>query len=87
MMRQLIGPAKPCIERFRGSVPDPYLAEVRLARDAEGRIRLSFVRGDQADFNACVAAAIVAAHIPAGELANPILVPFAFSFAEPAPKL
>ena len=83
LMRQMIGPAKPCIERFTGRVPDPYLAEVRLERRPDSTIALSFVRGDQADFNACVVEAVASARVPAGALQEPILVPFAFAFAAP----
>ena len=81
LMRQMLEPAKLCIESYRGRVPDPYFASIRLARSAGGLIALSFESHDQADFNACVVDAIEKARLPAGDLQSPVVVQFAFSFA------
>jgi hypothetical protein len=81
----LIEPAKPCIVRFRGHVSDPYFAQVTVT-PTQGFIALSFESGQRADFNACVVDAVKAAHIPAGDLDRSLVVPFAFSFSDPAPK-
>ncbi|HEX7702697.1 MAG TPA: hypothetical protein VF403_18285 [Kofleriaceae bacterium] len=82
-MGRLIRPARPCIERFRGRMPDPYLTQVSLT-SKDGLIALSFESGEQAEFNACVVEAVTGAHISADGLDRPVVVPFAFSFANPA---
>jgi hypothetical protein len=84
-MGRLIRPARPCIERFRGRLPDPYFAQVKLS-PKDGLIALSFESGPYADFNACVVEAVTAARISAKGLDHPVVVPFAFSFADPAPN-
>ncbi|CAN5296575.1 hypothetical protein BH11MYX1_BH11MYX1_40790 [soil metagenome] len=84
-MGRLIKPASPCIQRFRGHVPDPYLANVKLT-PTDGVIVLSFESGQQLEFNACVVAAVKTARLPAGDLDKPTVVPFAFSFAAPLPN-
>ncbi len=77
-MHRLIAPARPCLERFRGSLPDPYLAQVRLT-PADGDIALAFESGQALAFNACVRDAVKAAHVPARGLDGSVVVPFAFS--------
>jgi hypothetical protein len=56
-MHRLVAPAKPCLERFRGRLPDPYIARVRLAR-VDGDIALAFESGQALEFNACVIDAV-----------------------------
>lgn len=80
VMRHLIEPARPCIERFRGRIEDPYFTQVRLTPTA-GLIGLAFESGPHHDFNSCVVDAVAKARIPADTLAQSVVVPFAFSFA------
>lgn len=82
-MRRLIAPARPCLERFRGRLPEPYFAQVRLAR-VDSDIALAFESGDVPEFNACVIDAVKAARVPARGLDGSVVVPFAFSVADPA---
>lgn len=79
VMRRLIEPARPCIERYRGQIEDPYFTQVRLI-PKDGFIQLSFESGPHRDFNTCVSEAVSAARIPADHLDQPVVVPFAFSF-------
>jgi len=82
-MHRLIAPTRPCIERFRGRVPDPYFAQVRLTA-ADAHISLAFESGQAPEFNACVVDAVTAARLPARGLDGSVVVPFAFTFAVPA---
>ena len=80
-MHRLIAPARPCLERFRGRLPDPYFAQVRLTR-ADGDIALTFESGQAREFNTCVIDAVKAARLPARGLDGAVVVPFAFSFGQ-----
>lgn len=82
-MHRLIEPARPCLERFRGRLPEPYFAQIRLTRE-DGDIALAFESGQAREFNECVIDAVKAAHLPARGLDGSVVVPFAFSFADPA---
>jgi hypothetical protein len=77
-MHRLIAPARPCLERFRDRLPDPYFAQVRLTR-ADGDIAVAFESGEALEFNACVIDAVRAARVPARGLDGSVVVPFAFS--------
>lgn len=80
VMRRLLEPARPCLERFRGRIEDPYFTQVRLT-PTNGRIGLAFESGPHHDFNTCVVDAVARARLPADDLAQSVVVPFAFSFA------
>ena len=80
-MPRLIAPARPCLQRFKDRLPDPYLAQVRVM-PANGDITLAFDSGDASEFNACVVAAVAAAHVPARGLDGSVEIPFAFSFGD-----
>ena len=84
-MHRLIAPARPCLERFRDRLPDPYFAQVRLTRADDG-IAVAFESGDAHEFNACVIDAVKAARVPARGLDGSIVVPFAFSVTDPAKR-
>jgi hypothetical protein len=84
-MHRLIAPARPCLERFRDRLPDPYFAQVRLTR-ADDDIAVAFESGDAREFNACVIDAVRAARVSAHGLDGSIVVPFAFSVTDPAKR-
>ncbi len=82
-MPRLIAPARPCLQRFKGRLPDPYLAQVRVT-PVSGDLALAFESGQALEFNACVIDAVTHAHISARGLDGSVVIPVAFSSAAAA---